>query len=95
MKPTLNEQAKQRLIDNGYAVIGHFWGKISDRDNSNAQRFIGEWIGRYAEMGVTASKSDFRFEAGAKNPYGTARVYVGVSDWIQQLFLTTARKEAV
>jgi hypothetical protein len=80
---TLNEQAQQRLRDAGCVVLTSYWGKISDRDNSNAQRVVTFWIERLTESGVKVSRSDFRFEAGAKNPYGTARVYVGVTDWTQ------------
>ena len=91
-KPTLNEYAQHRLTEAGFTKIGSFWGKISDSPNSNAQRFVQEWCGVAKLYEIPIRHDDFRMEAGARNPYGTAQVFVGVRTELYEV-LTNARNQ--
>ena len=91
-KPTLNEYAQHRLSEAGFTKLADFWGKISDRPNSNAQVLIRQWYNLFKHYGIPIRHDDFRMEAGARNPYGTTRVYLGVRTELNEI-LTSVRKE--
>lgn len=95
MKPTLNRTAQLLLEQDGYTPIDRFWGKVSLRVSSNCYRVLTNWKHRFSTAGLSVAYSEFKFEGGAKNPYGTQCMYVGAPKAIvtQYQILTGVRKE--
>lgn len=95
MKLTLNEQAKNRLLDAGFYPIDKFWGKVSTRNTSNCYRIMFNWKYEFNKVGLTIFNEDFKFEGGTKNPYGTQCMYVGVPSRTAEAYriLTGVRRE--